>query len=138
MIVLDTSVWGWRSRSTEVQSQIDALVRAGAAATCHPVMLELLYSTRNAAEFHSVRKGLEALRVLPIGPPEWTRALENYEALAAQGGAHQRAVKHHDLLTAAAAESAGAEVLHYDEDFDRIAAITGQPTRWVARRGSLG
>jgi hypothetical protein len=28
-------------------------------------------------------------------------------------------------------------VLHYDEDYDRIAAITGQPTRWVAPRGSI-
>jgi hypothetical protein len=28
-------------------------------------------------------------------------------------------------------------VLHYDEDFDRIAAITGQPTSWIVPRGSL-
>ena len=36
-----------------------------------------------------------------------------------------------DLLIAAAAESAGVPVLHCDADFDRIAAITGQPTRWA-------
>jgi hypothetical protein len=28
-------------------------------------------------------------------------------------------------------------VLHYDEDYDRIAAITAQPTRWLAPKGSL-
>jgi len=28
-------------------------------------------------------------------------------------------------------------VWHYDEDFDRIAAITGQPVQWLAPRGSL-
>ncbi len=28
-------------------------------------------------------------------------------------------------------------VLHYDADFDVIAEITGQPTRWIAPRGSL-
>ncbi len=28
-------------------------------------------------------------------------------------------------------------VLHYDEDYDRIAEITGQPMRWLAPRGSL-
>jgi predicted nucleic acid-binding protein len=138
MMLLDTSVWWWRSRSPEVQTRVEQLVLTGAAATCHPVMLELLYSTRNAAEFRFVREGLEALRMLPIGASEWTRALETYEVLAAQGGAHQRSVKHFDLLAAAAAESAGVEVLHYDEDFDRIAAITGQSTRWVAPRGSLG
>lgn len=42
-----------------------------------------------------------------------------------------------DLLVAAAAEAAGVTVLHYDEDFDRIAAVTGQATEWSAPRGSL-
>ncbi len=31
----------------------------------------------------------------------------------------------------------GATILHYDADYDRIAAVTGQPTEWVAPRGSL-
>ena len=48
-----------------------------------------------------------------------------------------RSVKHADLLIAAAAEAAGLTVLHYDEDYDRIAAITDEKTRWIARRGSL-
>jgi hypothetical protein len=28
-------------------------------------------------------------------------------------------------------------VWNYDEDFDRIAAVTGQPTEWIVARGSL-
>jgi hypothetical protein len=28
-------------------------------------------------------------------------------------------------------------VWHYDEDFDRIAAVTGQPVEWLARKGAL-
>jgi predicted nucleic acid-binding protein len=40
-------------------------------------------------------------------------------------------------LIAAAAETAGLTVLHYDEDYDRIAAITGPDVRWLAPRGSL-
>jgi predicted nucleic acid-binding protein len=43
-----------------------------------------------------------------------------------------------DLLIAAAAAAAGVAVLHYDEDYDRIAAIAGQEARWIAPRGSLG
>jgi hypothetical protein len=31
----------------------------------------------------------------------------------------------------------GATVLHYAADFDRVAAITGQPTEWVVPKGSL-
>ena len=36
-----------------------------------------------------------------------------------------------------AAERAGMGVLHYDAGFDRIAAVTGQPTEWVVPRGSV-
>jgi predicted nucleic acid-binding protein len=64
-------------------------------------------------------------------------ALHVYRALANAGGSHQRAVKHADLLIAAAARAAGLEVLHYDEDFDRIAGVTGQRCRWLAPRGTL-
>jgi predicted nucleic acid-binding protein len=68
---------------------------------------------------------------------QWSRAIKVYRELAHQGGAHQRSVGHGDLLIAAAAETAGVELLHYDEDFDRIAAITGQPTSWIVPRGTL-
>ena len=57
-----------------------------------------------------------------------------------RGVPSQRSVKHPELLIAAAAEAAEAAdvtVLHYDEDYDRIAAITGQPTRWLAPMGTL-
>ena len=63
--------------------------------------------------------------------------MDVYAQLAKRGGMHHRSVKHPDLLIAAAAETAGVEVLHYDEDYDRIASITGQPVQWLAPRGSL-
>jgi predicted nucleic acid-binding protein len=43
-----------------------------------------------------------------------------------------------DLVIAAAAEAAGLSVLHYDNDYDRIAAMTNQPTEWIAPAGTLG
>jgi predicted nucleic acid-binding protein len=137
VILVETSVWARRSHAL-VGGEVMKILVAGTGATCHPVMLELLYSARSVDEFRDLRNELEALSVLPIGPAQWRRALDVYEELAAEGGAHQRSVSHPDLLTAAAAEAAGAEVLHYDEEFDRIAAVTGQPTRWIAERGSLG
>jgi predicted nucleic acid-binding protein len=42
-----------------------------------------------------------------------------------------------DLIVAAAAELHGATVLHYDADYDRIAAVTGRPTEWVIPSRSL-
>ena len=38
-----------------------------------------------------------------------------------------------DLIIAAAAEQAGLTVLHYDDDFDLIAEVTGQPMEWVVQ-----
>ena len=101
------------------------------------VRLELLHSARNAIEFAEIREELAALPDCPIGKDQWMRALQVYERLSAKGGGSQRSVKHPDLLIAAAAEAAEVTVLHYDEDYDRIAAITGQPTRWLAPKGTL-
>jgi predicted nucleic acid-binding protein len=42
-----------------------------------------------------------------------------------------------DLLTAAVAEHHGAVMLHYDADFEHIAATTGQPHAWIVPRGSI-
>jgi predicted nucleic acid-binding protein len=41
------------------------------------------------------------------------------------------------LLTAAVAEHNGALMLHYDADFERIAATTGQPHAWIAPCGTV-
>jgi predicted nucleic acid-binding protein len=55
--------------------------------------------------------------------------------MAAQG--HHRAAGVIDLLTAAVAEHHGAVVMHYDTDFEHIAAVTGQLHRWILPRGSI-
>jgi hypothetical protein len=134
----DTSAWVWtRAVGGELRTAFDENVIEGRVATCDMVRLELLYSARNATEFTSLRVELDALPNCEIGVDEWHRALEVFERLARQGGLHHRSVRHPDLLIAAAAEASGFPVLHYDVDYDRIAAITGQEVRWLAPRGSL-
>jgi predicted nucleic acid-binding protein len=135
----DTSAWIWSRRRAhpQLREEFDAALVDGQLATCDMVRLELLYSARNAREFAEIRDELTALVNCPIGEEQWQRALWVYEQLGTQGGAHQRSVKHADLLIAAAAEDAGIAVVHYDEDYDRIAAITDQPTRWLAPAGTL-
>ncbi len=138
MQLADTSAWVWtRVAGGELRAVFDEQVIDGQVATCDMVRLELLYSTRNATEFTRLRIELAALPNCEIGVDQWQRALEVYEQLAREGGLHHRAVRHPDLLIAAAAEVNGIPVLHYDEDFDRIASITGQHVRWLAPRGSL-
>ena len=41
-------------------------------------------------------------------------------------------------VASAAAEVVDAVLLHYDSDFDRIAAVTGQATKWIVPRGTAG
>jgi predicted nucleic acid-binding protein len=127
----DTSAWVWSRRSDEpkARQEFDQLVEQGLVATCDMVRLELLYSARSAEEFAELREDLDALPDVLIGPADWRRAIDVYELLASKGGAHQRSVKHPDLLIAAAAERAEVPVLHYDEDYERIAEVTGQPQR---------
>lgn len=140
MELADTSAWTWSRRPDQpfVRRRFDGQLVADRIATCDMVRLELLKSARNGREFLLMAHRLSALPDPGITVREWKRALFVYGRLAAQGGAHQRAVGHADLLIAAAAEAAGIPVLHYDEDFERIAEITGQPHRWLAPRGSLG
>lgn len=109
-----------------------AALRDDLLAVCDPVRLELLYSTRSAKEYAARSEELDALHQVPAGSATFRRALEVQRAL----GDH-RSVKLVDLLVAAAGEQAGVCVWHYDEDFDRIAAVTGQATEWLADRGSL-
>lgn len=133
----DTSAWHLSRRVSELRTPFDRKTLGGVIGTCAMVTLELLRSARNGQEFDERRTQMAELPDCPIAANEWSRAIDIYRQLAHQGGAHQRSVGHADLLIAAAAESAGVELLHYDEDFERIAAITGQPTRWIAPRGSL-
>jgi predicted nucleic acid-binding protein len=136
MQLADTSAWQLSRRRPELQASFTQKTVEGLIGTCAMVSLELMQIVRNGREFDEHRVEMDELPQFPIAAREWARAIEVYRELAHQGGAHQRSVGHADLLIAAAAESAGVEVLHYDEDFDRIAAITGQPTSWLVPRGS--
>jgi predicted nucleic acid-binding protein len=57
--------------------------------------------------------------------------------LAAPGPGHQRSMHLPDLIIAATAERHRLPLVHYDEDYDRIAAVSGQRTRWVVQPGSV-
>ncbi len=131
-------MWTWAARDPDLYGELLGLINERRVVTCHPVMLELLYSARSSDDYRAWRGALAQLHVCVIGDAQWARALEIYDLLAAQGPKHQRQVSHADLLIAAAADAAGVPVLHYDEDYDRIAAVSGIAMQWVRPRGSLG
>jgi hypothetical protein len=136
LYLADTSAWH-RAMHPAVAAAWEGRLATDSLATCTQVRLEILYPARSAADYDRLSEELLALHQRPCGADQFERALEVQRKLARRGGLHHRSVKIPDLLIAAAAEAAGAMLWHYDEDYDRIAEVTGQPTEWIAPRGSL-
>jgi predicted nucleic acid-binding protein len=95
--------------------------------------LEIGYSARSAAEWDRLIEALEVFELVETTSEHLRRARQVQRLLAAK---HQRGRKVPDLLIAAAAEARNLSLLHYDADFDRIAAVTGQASEWIVPAGS--
>lgn len=76
-----------------------------------------------------------ALHLLTSPDKIWDQVLRTQRALV--DTSRHRSVKIPDLIIAAVARRHGATVLHYDSDYDVIAEVTKQPTRWLVPAGSL-
>jgi predicted nucleic acid-binding protein len=131
----DTSALA-RLRHPAVAAVLGPLIEAGLVATCGVIEFELGWAARSSAEFDELRAdrdtGYEWLATLD---EDWRRALDVQATLWRSG--RIRAVGFPDLLIAAVAEREHVTVLHYDSDYDHIAAITGQPAQWVIPRGTV-
>jgi predicted nucleic acid-binding protein len=135
LYLIDTSAQA-RLYRPEVRRVVSGLIVDGAAATCVTVDLEAGYSGRDLQEVEEIAVLRRQLYVvLPVTETIAQRARDVQVLMAARG--HHRAAGVVDLLTAAVAEYHGAVVLHYDADFEHIAASTGQPQAWVVPRGTI-
>jgi predicted nucleic acid-binding protein len=131
----DKSALTRRDTRPEVRKALEPLLLAGEVATCGIVELELLYSATSRATYRALSEALRGMPHAAIDEGCVRRALE-VQAMLAERSQH-RAVPLPDLLLAACAERTELTVLHYDADFERIAELTGQGTRWVVPRGSV-
>lgn len=113
---------------------LDELSDRGLLSVCGAVEIEVIHSARTVTEAKRARWLLHGFDWLPMPDDVWDRAIE-VQIQAVRKGDH-RALSMADLLIAATAERHGKVVLHYDGDFDMIAALTGQPTAWVAPAGT--
>lgn len=130
-----TSVWA-RSGTPGLEWFGQAL-EDGTIAVCDQVAMEVLWSARDGADFRATEAALLACPWFGIEPRDWDEARRVFRELAGRGPLHHRQVKIPDLLIAAVASRNGITVVHYDGDFDIIANVTGQTTRWAAPRGSF-
>lgn len=131
--LVDTSVLTRLARR-EVRTAIQPLAERGELARAGISDLEVGYSARNAAEWDRLVAALDLFDFIETTNEHVRRAKQVQRLLASR---HQRGRKLPDLLIAAAAEAEGLIVLHYDADFDRIAAVTAQPSEWIVPPGSI-
>ena len=124
-----------RLRHATVDQRLTPLILAGELACCGVVDLELFYSARTLADLRRIRADRRALPSLAMIQADFDRAADVMELLAKRGSHRSAGIP--DLLIAAAAERAGLCLIHYDQDFDAIAAVTAQKAEWVVRRGSV-
>lgn len=131
--LVDTSVLT-RLSYRPVRERIETLAAAGALARAGISDLEIGSSARSEEGWDAAAGALAVFALIEIDAAHVRRARQVQRLLAAQD---QPGRKVPDLLIAAAAEAHDLSVLHYDTDFQRIAAVTGQPVEWVVPPGAV-
>ena len=135
IFLADTSIYVLRNRSEPVKRRFDALLAEGRLAACHMTALEWLNNAPDPPTYARMQSALNAHRWLDVSSAAMDRAVSVHQELGKRS--QHRNFRLPDLIIAATAELTGATILHYDADYDRIAAITGQPSEWVVPRGSI-
>ena len=131
--LVDTSVIK-RLDVAEVRAVVEPLALAGEVGRAAICDLEVGYSARTAREWDHLVGALGVFVRVETTAGHIRRALQVQRLLCVRS---RRGRKIPDLLVAAAAEELDVAVLHYDADFDLIAAVTGQRCKWVVTAGSV-
>jgi predicted nucleic acid-binding protein len=129
----DKSAWEQARYDKGARRRLHELRETGQLAVCVVSMAELLYPARNAEELARLRLDLSTLAYLHMNAAAEQHLVDVMTALSLRGQ-HRTPIP--DLMLAAIAQAHAAVVLHYDADYERIAAVSGQPQEWVAPRGT--
>jgi predicted nucleic acid-binding protein len=135
--LLDTGAWTWARdrRFPELSAWFNAAVETGLVLVCDLVILELTRLAPNEGRAREISARLEAFQAIPMPAALWDRARETQLAMSLNGD-HRR-VPPADLLLAAAAEEADVDLVHYDRDYERIAAVSDLCQEWLVPDGTL-
>jgi predicted nucleic acid-binding protein len=135
--LFDTGAWTWvrDRRFPQLAKWFNAAAEAGLVLVCDLVVLELTRLAPNERRAQEIAGRLAAFESVPMPSDLWRRARETQLALA-RSGEHRR-VPPADLLLAAAAEESGVTLVHYDRDYERIAAVSGLSHAWLVSDGAL-
>jgi predicted nucleic acid-binding protein len=140
LLLLDNSAWSRVVAGKLPHDRADAVagwVERRELATCLPFLLEAGYSALGGDDHREMMDPFDLLfpRV-ELTAAVAARAMRAQRELAARGHHHLAPI---DLMIAACAHEAGAGVLHYDRDYDRIAELTSLrfESVWAAPAGTL-
>lgn len=122
-------------RFPQLAKWFNAAAEAGLVLVCDLVLLELTRLAPNERRAEEIAGRLAAFESVPMPANLWRCARDTQLALA-RSGEHRR-VPPADLLLAAAAEKAGVTLIHYDRDYERIAAVSELHHEWLVPDGAL-
>lgn len=138
-LLLDNSAFvrlALRALEEKRAQEIADAIERGMVGVCLPFLLEAGYSAHSAKDHDELLRELMALPMLHIDTEVERRAVGAQRQLARAG--HHR-LPPVDVMISALADRHGVGVLHYDRDYDTLAARTDLrfASVWLARRGSL-
>ncbi len=134
-LLIDTSAWA-RSDRIEVEDEWQRALFEDRLRLSPLIRLEILYSARSPGSFDLLDKFLAAIRPVPVSPAIVAAARGAMWQLSRRSaGSHRIPVV--DYVVAATAQEIGADVLHYDADYDRLAEVLAFESRWLAAAGAL-
>ncbi len=122
MKLVDTSSWIHQMRprgDAAVRSRVEALLRAGEAAWCAMVRLEIRAGIGNEREQRILREYEAVIPELPIDDEVWRAACE----LALRARRTGKTIPASDILICACARRHGVAIEHADAHFDMLAAL---------------
>lgn len=136
-VLVDTAVWTWvRDRRLPALAQwFNHAAKSGMVLVCDLVILELVRVAPNARRAQQIADRLDAFGAVASPRDLTTRARRLQQRLTDVG--HHRRVPPADLLIAATAQAAGVALVHYDRDYERIAAVSDLDARWFVTEGTL-
>ncbi len=102
-----------------VRARVEALLRAGEAAWCDMVRLEIWAGVGNERERRAVREYEAVVPALPIDAGVWQAARD----LASRARGAGKTVPASDILICACARQHGVAIEHADAHFDMLAGL---------------
>jgi predicted nucleic acid-binding protein len=131
-VLADTSAWMQSRRDVKARKLLLGAIERGDVRWCWPVRYELMVDARGPDGIAAVERTLENLREIPVDRSVQRAVLATMRDLAADGshGAHRFPLT--DLTVAAAAQSAGIGILHFDQHLERLGEHLSVDSHWIS------